>query len=94
MKPERKNQAIDITDLYTMKIGVLWKSLKQEHISLWMLCIYFFFEYIRPQKLYPVLDVLPWGQLSLTTAIITGFLDPSARWVSNVQNRVLLLFVL
>ncbi|MCK5666191.1 MAG: hypothetical protein KAI17_22025, partial [Thiotrichaceae bacterium] len=89
---QKKNQAVVMADMYAMKIGALWKAFKQEHASLWMLCIYFFFEYVRPQSLYPVLDILPWGQLFLLATIVTGFLDPASRWASHVQNKLLILF--
>jgi len=92
VKKLNKNQPIDITDLYTLKLGVFWRAFKSEHLSLWMLCIYFFFEYVRPQSLYPVLDILPWGQLFLIATIVTGVLDPAARRMSNIQNKLLILF--
>ena len=89
-----RSREIDATDLYSLKFATLWSALKAEHLSLWMLCIYFFFEYVRPQKEFPVIDVLPWGQVFLIGAIVTAFLDPTARWVSNVQNKLLVLFAI
>ena len=67
--------------------------MRQEHISLWMLCIYFFFEYVRPQSLYPVLDILPWGQLFLMLAVISAMLDKSVHWVKSTQNKYFILFL-
>ena len=85
---------IDIVEIYAFKIGSLWRALKAEHLSLWMLCSYFFFEYVRPQSLYPVLDVLPWAQLFLIGTLVAAILDPSARWVSNIQNKVFVFFTM
>ena len=51
----KKTVDIGISDLYAMKFASLWQALKQEHLSLWMLCFYFLFEYVRPQSLYPVI---------------------------------------
>ena len=59
MKRKSRNQEVDIADLYALKAKALWQALRKEHISFWLLCLYFFFEYVRPQSLYPVLDVLP-----------------------------------
>ncbi len=90
----KKDQQIGIAELYKFNPGTLWAAFKQQPVSLWMLCIYFFFEYVRPQNIYPVLAFLPWGQISLLAAIITAFTDPRARWVRNVQSRWLIAFSL
>ncbi len=81
-------------DLYALKFKALWSALKQEHISLWLLCIYFFFDYIRPQTLYPVIDILPWARLFLIATVIAAFSDPSVKWVSNTENKLFVLFVI
>lgn len=93
LKGYKENQVVEVTEIYKMRLGSLWKGLKQEHASLWLLCIYFFFEYVRPQTLYPVLDILPWAQLFLVATMIAAFLDRSISWVTNTQNKLLLLFV-
>jgi O-antigen ligase len=90
----KKSVDIEISDLYALKFGKLWQALKQEHLSLWMLCIYFLFEYIRPQSLYPVIDILPWAQIFLFATIATAILDPTVRWVGNIENRLLIVFSL
>lgn len=90
----KNKQTIEIGDLYVMKIGTLWRAFKQEHLSLWMLCFYFFFEYVRPQNLYPVLDIVPWAQLSLMVGLVAAFSDRSVHWVGNVENKFFILFVI
>ena len=45
---------ISIEDLYAVKIRSIWQAIKQEHISFWAITAYFFFEYVRPQSIYPV----------------------------------------
>jgi putative inorganic carbon (HCO3(-)) transporter len=89
IKPKKK---IDIKDLYALKVSALWGELKQQHISFWFLCLYFLFEYTRPQVLYPVLDVLPWGMLSLLLTLITVFLNKSIVSLSNPLNKLIIAF--
>jgi len=89
----KKKKAVELTDMYALKIGVLWAALKEEHLSLWMLCFYFFFEYVRPQNLYPALDIIPWAQLFLLATIVAAFFDRSVRWTSNIENKFFILFV-
>lgn len=92
LRQKLKKQDVDIADLYAMKAGTLWAALRNEHLSFWMLCVYFMFEYVRPQALYPSLDVLPWAQIFLIAAVIAAILDPSVKWVGHAQNRLMLLF--
>lgn len=89
---KNKNKTIDAADLYALKFNKLWSAMKQEPLSLWLLCMYFLFEYVRPQALYPVIDILPWAQLCLIGALITAILDNTVKWVGNVENRLMLLF--
>ncbi len=91
-KKLKNNPKINVQELYALKVGALWAALKQEHISLWLLCIYFFFEYVRPQTLYPIIDILPWTQIFLIATIIAAISDRSATWVSNAENKLLLIF--
>jgi len=58
------------SNLYTLKIKEIWCYLKSEDIGFWLLNIYFFFEYVRPQTIYPVIDVLPYTRISLILSII------------------------
>jgi O-antigen ligase len=96
MRSQRKssNQKVDIADLYALKLKALWEALKSEHISFWLLCFYYFFEYVRPQSLYPVLDVMPYSQILLLAALFTAFSDKSVHWVRDRQNFLVVLFFL
>ena len=91
-KYHRKANGISATDLYAMKVGDLWVALKQEHAALWMLCIYYFFEYVRPQSLYPALDILPWSQIALLSTLAIVLLDRSVTWVSSPMNKLFIMF--
>lgn len=89
---QSNKQQVDLADLYKMKIALIWKALKQEHLSFWMLSIYFFFEYVRPQTIYPALDVAPWAQMFLIASILTALSDRSVVWVGNVENKLFGVF--
>ncbi len=85
-------KAIDISDYYAVRVRQLWEGVKQESPAFWWLCIYVFLEYFRPQSIYPVIDVIPWLQISLLFALVTAFRDPTVRWVSNTGTVYFLLF--
>jgi O-antigen ligase len=69
-------------------------GLKQESAAYWWLCIYIFFEYVRPQAIYPAISIIPWAQISLLLAIATAFRDPSLKWVKNPESNLLILFLI
>lgn len=52
---------------------------KAETAALWFLSFYIFIEYISPHKIYPVLNFLPWGQLSILLALASVFVTGSHR---------------
>jgi len=85
---------IDIQDIYAAKLKPLWIAFRQEHVSLLFLVLYFLFEYVRPQVLYPSLNILPWAFLFMVLAVIAAINDKSVTWVSNPLNMMFNLFIL
>ena len=88
----KNKQEVDVADLYAVKMRAVWAGLTEQHISFWMLCIYFFFEYVRPQTLYPSLDIIPWTQIALIATLLTVFFNKSIKWVASPVNKLLILF--
>ena len=92
-KKSAKHADVDIADYYAFNLGAIWRGLKQESIAFWCLCIYFFFEYVRPQTIYPIINVLPWGYITLLFACVTALADRNVKWVSNPGNVLFALFL-
>jgi O-antigen ligase len=90
----RKQTDVDIKDYYALNVGAMWRGLKQESWAFWWLCIYFFFEYVRPQNIYTVIDILPWTQLSLLATLVTVRSDRTVVWVRSPANAPIILFYL
>lgn len=57
-----------------------------------MVCFYLFFEYVRPQSIYPVLNFLPWTQISIIGAVIGYIFGREKGWVSSPVNKLLVLW--
>jgi len=94
MKLPKKSKIVDVNidDLYAVKVKSIWQAVKQEHISFWAITAYFFFEYVRPQAIYPSIEIIPWAQLTLIVAIYGAFSDRTVKWVSCVENKHLVFF--
>lgn len=86
------SEDIDVKSYYALNIASIWQGLKTESAAFWWLCIYFFFEYVRPQSIYKEIDFLPWAQIALIMTTITIFMDKSIKWVNNPANTLFLIF--
>lgn len=80
-------------DFYALKPGAIWAHMKKEHIAFWMVCGYLFFEYVRPQSIFPAIDVLPWARVFLLGAMVFWVIDPNRRWVSDPVNKWMVIFL-
>lgn len=90
----RCKSAVSMNDLYAMNVRQIWLAMRSETVALWALSGYFFFEYVRPQALYPALDILPWGMGFLVVAFVSSFFDHEAKWQGGVANKLMLVFCL
>ncbi|KMQ74618.1 O-antigen ligase family protein [Marinobacter subterrani] len=90
----KKVREIADEDFYSLKIGRMWQYFKGESFAFWMICVYLFFEYVRPQSIYPAIDFLPWTQLALIGAFFGCFADRTVRWVSSPVNVLLIIFLI
>jgi O-antigen ligase len=52
------------------RVGALWKGLRQQPLFFWLLCVYVGVEYLRPQTVYPALNVFPFGEVSIGACLI------------------------
>jgi O-antigen ligase len=80
------------SDLRAVKASGIWGYLKTQDILFWLVDIYLFLEYVRPQTLYPVLDVLPYTKIVILLTTFLLVIDKREPFVRNIENRLLLLF--
>lgn len=90
----RRREEIPLEDFYAVKLRSYWAQFKREHFSFWMICGYLFFEYVRPQSIYPLIDFLPWAQVFVLGALVGMFFDKPRHWASDIANVWILLFTL
>jgi putative inorganic carbon (hco3(-)) transporter len=72
-------QKIDISlrEMYSLKIGSIWRTIATESFAFWMCCAYFFFEYIRPQAIWSGFDAYPyWARTFIILAFFGWLLNP------------------
>lgn len=79
-------------DLYSLKIRDLWAFFKSQDILFWLINVYLFLEYVKPQALYPSLDVLPFSLIVILTTLALLFVTKKSAFVTNANNKLITLF--
>ncbi len=83
-----------VENFYAFRMGNMWSYLKAQHFSFWMICGYLFFEFVKPQALFPSISIVPWAQLFLIGAMVGAFLDPTIKWVKSIANIYIIFFLI
>jgi putative inorganic carbon (hco3(-)) transporter len=78
--------------LLQFRVKALWAALQREPAPFWLLCFYVMVEYLRPQSMYPVLNVLPWGQTSLLLLVASVVLSGLRPKALNLMDGLFLAF--
>lgn len=85
-------KALAFDDLARLRLRELWFYCKSENTLFWLVNAYFFLEYVRPQTLYPALDIIPYTKIVILLAFIMVFLGRHGKTTSNPENALLLAF--
>lgn len=75
-------------DLYAVRIRAIWAELKNERSPFLLLCFYLFLEYVRPQSIYPEIDVIPYALVTIVLTAIAYFMQGNLQKVQNVENKL------
>ena len=54
--------------LVSLRPTVIWRWLRTQPLSVWLVLIYLFFEYVRPQQIYDAIAGPPYAQISIIAA--------------------------
>ena len=97
-RKEQQESTIDLnpgfSDVSSASVKKIWQALKNEPPYFWFLCIYIFFEYVRPQSAYPALTILPWAFIFLLFTAITWFTSKNTKLpVSELTWPIIILFI-
>lgn len=57
----------------------IWSFLVSQEVSYWLLCFYFFLEYVRPQDIWTSLAVFPWAQTTLIACTVALIFERGRR---------------
>lgn len=72
----------------------LWQAFWCESAAFISICFYLIVEYVRPQSIFPSIDIVPWAQSFLLAAAVTLRFDPSRAWVRATSNVWIVSFAI
>jgi putative inorganic carbon (hco3(-)) transporter len=81
-----------VNSLYRLKLKELWAQFKKEGPAFAMICGYLIIEYVRPQAIFPVLEIIPWGLLTLLFALLFRLFEKNTTFVKDGTNYLVILF--
>lgn len=82
-----------MNNLYTMKSKAIWDYLKTQDALYWLINIYFFLEYVRPQTINPSIDVFPFTQTVILLTLALYFGRNGIHWFKSPANPLMILFL-
>lgn len=82
-----------MTDIYKLELRDITHTLKNESKLYIIVLLYLFIEYIRPQSLYPAIDILPYGKIIISMGLIGYVLKKRKSDVNNSANILMILFL-
>jgi len=78
--------------LQRLEFGAYWRFFLKQPPSFWLISLYLFFEYVRPQSIYPSLDVLPWAQWTILGCAAAAVAEGKLGKAFDAADHWLLLF--
>jgi len=90
--PEDPRLAAD--PLWQTKVKDIWRFLLRQPLSYWLVCIYLFFEYVRPQSIYESISFFPWAQATIFLCLGVLLLERGIPRFSTVISGLLGLYSL
>lgn len=79
-------------ELYLIRLKPLWIRFWRESFSYWMICGYLFFEYVRPQSIFPSINFLPWTSIFIFLSAAGIIFDRNKKWTSDPANKWMIIF--
>lgn len=79
--------------LYSVKFSEIWAYFKSQDILFWLINIYLFMEYVRPQALYSALDGIPFTQIILVFTLVI-LITKKIKLPGNIVNLNIIIFSL
>jgi len=83
-----------VEGLYAIQIRKIISTIREEGWAFIFICTYLFFEYVRPQSIYPLIDIIPWVPLVLFLSFSALFFSGDFKPQPNKLNKLMVCYAL
>ena len=80
--------------LYAIRVSKIISTIQEEGWAFVFVCAYLFFEYVRPQSIYPGLEVIPWVPVILFLSLMALLLGGNFKAQPNSLNKLIVCYAL
>jgi O-antigen ligase len=81
-----------VEGLYAIQIRKIISTIREEGWAFIFICVYLFFEYVRPQSIYTFLDVIPWVPIVLSLSFGALFFSGNFKFQPNRLNKLIVCY--
>jgi len=81
-------------DLYKLHYKDIKHFLLNEDKTYIGVLVYLFFEYVRPQTLYPAIDFLPYGKIILSACLLIYLMSKNKIIINNIANAWMIVLAI
>lgn len=80
-----------------LELGAIWRLVSRQSLAIWLVQIYIMLEYVRPQTIYPWIDVAPWSKIAILGALVSCiaegrlYLAAKSLWTAIASLTVVVL---
>lgn len=92
--PALDREQTSMEELYSIRVRKIISTIFEEGWAFIFICTYLFFEYVRPQTIYPVIDIFPWVPALLSLSFGAFFFGGSFKRQPNSLNKLIVCYAL
>jgi O-antigen ligase len=81
-----------LNDFYKLKLLNIVRFTLRQCVSFWLVLIYLVFEYLHPQDMYPILNIIPWMPAIFILSLFALVLEGRIFKVNNKANVLMMIF--
>jgi O-antigen ligase len=85
--------AVPLDPLWSVSVEGIWRYVRTQPPSYWFIVFYLFIEYVRPQQVWPSLDVLPWGLVAILGTLVAVLVEGRGLKLPTVASTLYIGFV-
>jgi len=81
-----------VPNMFRVRPGAIWRFLKTQPASFWLVNFYLFIEYVRPQMVWRSVDILPWGLLAIAGTLVAMLVEGKLPRFRTIAGGALVVY--